>query len=97
MVVLSSCESGVGEELKGEGFNSISRAFSYAGVKNIVHTLWKVDDKHTQKIMTSFYRNLKEGKQKSDALHLAKLDFIQTEQMIGAHPYYWSSFKLFGN
>ncbi len=97
LLVLSSCESGAGEELKGEGFNSLSRAFSYAGVKNIVHTLWKVNDTHTQKIMTTFYKHLKEAEAKADALHLAKVNFLNTETSVNVHPFYWSTFKLFSN
>lgn len=97
LIVLSSCESGAGEELKGEGYNSISRAFAYTGVKNIVNSLWKVNDQHTQKLMVAFYNNLKLGLNKAEALQKAKIEFIQSEKLIGAHPFYWASFKLFSN
>lgn len=97
LIVLSSCESGAGEELKGEGYNSISRAFAYTGVKNIVNSLWKINDQHSQKIMVAFYKNLKLGLNKAEALQRAKIEFIQSEKLIGAHPFYWASFKLFSN
>lgn len=98
MVVLSACETGIGTFHSGDGVRSLGNGFLYAGVPSVLMTLWKVPDESTSLIMKSFYNFLKEGKSKSDALRLAKLDYLENvmapEQK---HPYYWAGFILSGN
>jgi CHAT domain-containing protein/Tfp pilus assembly protein PilF len=96
MVVLSACETGLGNIVRGEGLLGLSRAFLYAGAENLMVSLWKVQDRATADLMVDFYRlyyaNPEQGY--SAALREAKLDMIATERY--AHPYYWSPFVLLG-
>ena len=97
IVVLSTCETGIGELQQGEGIISLSRAFAYAGSKSIVTTLWTVDDRITKDLMLLFYQNLKEGKTKDDALWLAKRAFISANKGESALPFYWSGIIAIGD
>lgn len=96
MVVLSACNTGVGEYLSGEGLMSISRALNYAGVKSTVHSLWQVPDKETSELMSYFYEFLNEGISKDLALVKAKRLFIN-KNPLKSHPYYWSGFIINGD
>ncbi|WP_298515063.1 CHAT domain-containing protein [uncultured Kordia sp.] len=95
MVVLSACETGIGELKKGEGVISLARAFTYAGARSTITSLWNVNDAQTTKLMTLFYNNLKEGMTKDEALHKAKLHYIESEDL--AAPYFWAAFIPAGN
>ncbi|NUO00291.1 MAG: tetratricopeptide repeat protein, partial [Saprospiraceae bacterium] len=64
LVTLSACETGLGELQRGEGVVSLARAFSYAGAKSIVTSLWSVSDKKTQELMLNFYSFLSKGRSK---------------------------------
>jgi CHAT domain-containing protein/tetratricopeptide (TPR) repeat protein len=98
MVVLSACDTGNGFYENGEGVISLSRAFNYAGIPSTVMSLWKVDDDATAKIMTYFYKHLKDGETKDEALKKAKLAYLEnTEDELLRHPYYWSGFVITGN
>ncbi|MBN1560357.1 tetratricopeptide repeat protein [candidate division KSB1 bacterium] len=94
LVVLSSCESGIGKMVKGEGMMALTRGFLYAGAKNIVSSLWKVDDKDTKDLMIEFYRHVISGKEYSEALRETKLAMLKNEET--AFPSIWSSFVLVG-
>lgn len=98
LLVLSACETGIGKMLKGEGIMSLARGFTYAGVKNLVVSLWKVNDKATSELMANFYKNLKSNS-KVTAVQLAKLDYLKDPNIssIKKSPYYWSSFVFVGN
>jgi len=95
MVVLSACETGVGKEVAGEGSMSLARAFSYAGVPNIVSSLWKVDDLATKQIMVKFYEKLAEGMGKADALAEAKRWY--RKEYPDEPPSKWAAFILIGD
>ena len=97
MVVLSACETGIGTIYKGEGIQSLARAFSYAGAKSIVTTLWSVNDKQTAFLMNQFYTHLKAGKTKDKALHQAKLDFLAQADAYHAHPFFWGAYIPLGD
>ncbi len=98
MVVLSACETGIGELKRGEGIISLARGFSFAGATGIVTTLWQIDDKASSDIMVDFYRWLKEGKSKNTALRQAKLDYINKKKGSNyTHPLFWSAFIPIGN
>jgi CHAT domain-containing protein len=93
LAVLSACETGLGQYRNGEGVIGLTRAFFYAGVKSVVVSLWKVDDKSTAELMETFYRERIDREQgKARSLREAKLSLIQG----GLHPYYWSPFILIG-
>ena len=99
LAVLSACETGNGQIQKGEGVMSLSRAFKYAGVPNIVMSFWKADDFYTKYIMTHFYQFLKSGTGKNEALQQAKIAQIASakDNKEAAHPFYWANFVLVGN
>lgn len=92
LLVLSACETGKGELKNGEGVYGLRKSFADAGAKNIVMSLWKVDDKVTQEFMTSFYTNWSAGITIREA-------FNKTQQSIKSlypQPYYWGAFVLVG-
>lgn len=99
LLVLSACETGIGRMQKGEGLMSLSRGFSYSGVKNLVVSLWKVNDKSTGVLMDGFYKNLKKTANFSESLQLAKINYIEDNKisMYKKNPYYWSAFVFIGN
>ncbi|MEM1120659.1 MAG: CHAT domain-containing protein, partial [Bacteroidota bacterium] len=96
LVVLSACETGLGEIKKGEGIVGIGKGFSYAGAKSLVTTLWRVSDNSTANFMPIFYENLKEGLEKDEALWQAKRAFIQ-QYRNAAHPFFWSGYVAYGD
>lgn len=92
LVVLSACETGVGEIEESEGISGLSKAFMKAGAKNIVMSLWSVDDKATSKLMEYFYQNIKNGDDYTIALNKAKRTMIQSQKKSEIYPYLWSGF-----
>lgn len=97
LVVLSACETGLGEAQPGEGIISLAHAFTYAGAASIITTLWSIDDQKTADIMLLFYKNLKKGLPKDAALRQARLDYLATYKSTYAHPFYWAAFVPLGN
>ena len=96
LVVMSACNTGMGELENGEGLMSLSRALTYAGVRSSVYSLWEVPDEETTEIMLSFYKKLKKGFPKEEALALAKQDFLANNPM-KSHPFFWAGFVVNGN
>lgn len=97
-IYLSSCFSGKGILSASEGVMSLSRAFTYAGAKSQVITLWEVSDRASAIIAKNFYQYLKKGSSKDDALRLAKLKYIQeSSTAIGQNPFYWAGSVVIGN
>lgn len=94
LIVLSSCETGIGKLYRGEGMIGLNRGFLYSGVKNTVFSLWQVEDKTTCRLMTEFYRAILDGKSFPAALRLAKLEMLRDP--FTAFPRYWSGFLLVG-
>lgn len=97
LVVLSACETGLGEIKQGEGVMSLARGFFNTGANSVVSSLWNVNDKSGTDIMTNFYKNLASGDSKSLALQKAKIDYINTSKLSQKSPYYWASFILIGD
>ncbi len=91
LVVLSACETAAGELQRGEGIISLARAFAYAGAKSILTTLWVVDDAATKDLTKEFYLQLKQGKTKDEALHLAKLKHLRENDNTRKHPFFWAA------
>ena len=97
LVVLSACETGFGELVKGEGIMSLARSFMYAGSPSVVTSLWNANDYATTQIMIEFHKNLKKGLSKDRALHQAKLTYLDAAPSRLAAPFLWSNFILIGN
>ncbi len=97
MVVLSACETGVGALAKGEGVLSMARGFIYAGAKSVISTLWPANDQSSAAIMNVFYKELKKGNAKDEALRNAKLAYLEKADPKFRHPYYWASFIPVGD
>lgn len=98
LAVLSACDTGNGKFEKGDGVMSMSRAFTYAGVSSTLTSLWKVPDRETAIIMKNFYKYLKLGNPKDEALKKAKLDYLNSqEDKILKAPFYWAGFIISGN
>lgn len=93
LVVLSACKSGSGKIAKGEGVLSLPRAFIFAGVPNIIASLWKIHDENTKNLMLDFYKFLLEGNSYSKSLQLAKIEQINKGEL----PIDWSALILIGN
>lgn len=95
LVVLSACDTAYGKLRRGEGLESISRAFLRAGAPALVATLWMVtDSESTVRLMTKFHRKLAEGIDKREALRQAKLELIRQGE---ENPFYWAPFILIGD
>lgn len=97
LAVLSSCNTGKGKMLRGEGVMSLARAFIYAGCPSIVMSLWEVEDKTSVGLMGYFYKYLWKGKTKSDALRLSKTKYLAEADPLMAHPYFWGGFVFIGD
>ncbi len=97
MAVLSACNTGFGPLSEGEGVMSLSRAFSYAGCKSIVMSLWPAQDKSTLDIMTLFYQGLSEGLPKDQAMRAAKLQYLENSEDLFVSPFFWANFVVSGN
>ena len=96
LVALSACETGLGQELGGEGLIGLTRAFQYAGARSVLATLWSVADRSTSELMARFYGYVAKGQPKDEALRAAQLDLIRATGA-SSHPFHWAAFQLFGD
>jgi CHAT domain-containing protein/Tfp pilus assembly protein PilF len=90
LVVLSACDTGVGEVRTGEGVYGLRRAFFLAGTESLVMSLWPVSDYVTRELMTEYYSGLKKGLGRGEALRQAQLTTLKRKGR--QHPFYWASF-----
>ncbi len=108
LVVLSACQTAIGEDRGGDGLISLSRAFQIAGARSVLASLWAVNDQSTAELMIRFYKHLLAGKSKDVALQEAQKEFIAGPIEIldkdgnvvpydFSHPYYWAAFQLIGD
>lgn len=95
LVVLSACQSGMGQNVKGEGMVGLTRGFMYAGAQRVAVSLWSVDDEGTAVLMQKFYQKMLQQKlAPAAALRAAQMEMMQQEKW--KSPYYWAAFTLQG-
>jgi len=95
LVVLSGCQTGLGEEIRGEGLVGLTRGFMYAGASRVMASVWSVDDYSTSQLMKYFYRSLERDKMRpAAALRQAQIDMWKHKD--SRAPYYWAAFQLQG-
>ena len=95
LVVLSGCETALGERTRGDEIIGLSRAFLFAGSPSVIATLWPVDDQASSRLMAAFYRRLRAGATAAEALRAAQRELIASSEH--AAPYYWAAFTLIGD
>jgi CHAT domain-containing protein len=96
LVVLSGCQTALGQEVSGEGLIGLTRGFMHAGAPRVVASLWNVNDQATANLMKLFYeRMLKDGLRPAAALRAAQIAMWKTEP--NAIPYRWGAFILQGD
>lgn len=93
VAALTACQTGMGLRLAGEGVMSMGRAFQLAGARSVIMSLWSVSETSSIELMKSFFRNLRQGKSKSEALSAAKSELRHAGF---EHPFFWSAFVLVG-
>jgi len=101
LVVLSACESGLGEVKASEGVFGLHRAFIHAGAHSLIVTLYEVPDTETGKVMKRFYENLAAKQSKSDSLAVAQRSYLRERRgengQNPAHPLFWAAFVLYSD
>jgi CHAT domain-containing protein len=95
LVVLSACDTALGEELQGEGVLGLTRGFQFAGARAVLSTQWTVDDASTPLFMKRFYGGVRAGLDTAESLRRAQLATLHRRAT--SHPFYWASFQLDGD
>ncbi len=90
LVVLSACDTGVGDVKNGEGVYGLRRSFRIAGAETLVMSLWPVSDLVTRELMIGYYTNLKQGIGRGESLRRVQLEMLKKTGR--RHPFYWASF-----
>ncbi|KAF0249275.1 MAG: hypothetical protein FD167_1325 [bacterium] len=90
VVVLSACDTGVGEVKTGDGIYGLRRALVLAGSETQLMSLWPISDNGTKELMLDYYSRLQKGEGRSDALRQTQLSLLKSKTR--QHPYYWASF-----
>jgi CHAT domain-containing protein len=91
LVVLSACDTGVGDLKNGEGVQGLRRALVLAGSESQVMSLWPVTDTAAKDLMIPYYRALQRGEGRSEALRQVQLRILR-EGRENRHPFYWAAF-----
>jgi CHAT domain-containing protein len=95
LVVLSACQTALGEEIRGEGLVGLTRAFMYAGAARVIASLWSIDDEATAELMSRLYQGmLGRGLRPAAALREAQISLSRERRW--RSPYYWGAFILLG-
>jgi CHAT domain-containing protein len=92
LIILSACETGLGDVKAGEGVYGLQRAFLVAGADALIMSLWKVDDAATQQLMANFYAQWLKLGNKQKAFKQAQLQLMAKYK----EPYYWGAFVMMG-
>ena len=106
LVSLAACDTAMGQLSRGEGLVGLGRSFLLAGARNVLVSLWRIDDAATSRVMDRFYGDLADGRPMDSALGRAQKDLRRQvsrrtlvrdgEEISYAHPYFWASFVLLG-
>lgn len=96
LVVLSACQTGLGDLKHAEGTVGLQRAFLSKGARSVLVTLWSVDDKATAQLMKNFYTHWISGRSKAMALRLAQAEVRGPPGSKFHEPKYWAAFQLVG-
>lgn len=94
LVVLSACQTSIGQQNRGDEIVGLNRAFLYAGTPTVLSSLWNVDDAATAMLMEQFYQHLRNGSDPATALQQAQQAIRQNPDYV--HPYFWSAFSITG-
>ena len=99
LVTLSACQSNIGPLARGEGVLGLGRAFTAAGARGVVASLWSLNDRATAGVITTFYEELSGGTPKPDALHRAQLAYLDRTDIPAylKSPYYWAGLTYYGD
>lgn len=98
LAVLSACHTGFGKLHKGEGVYSLARAFAIAGVPSTVMSIWRLHENTAPVLMAAFFKYLKAGKTKDEALQLSKKEFLKNDAHYeSTHPFYWAGVTVNGD
>ncbi len=93
LVILSACQTGLGEIKNGEGVYGLQRSFQMAGASSVITSLWEVSDEGTQDLMSAFYKYWLKSGNKHDAFRKARAEIKEKYK----YPFYWGAFVLVGN
>jgi tetratricopeptide (TPR) repeat protein len=93
LVALTACQTGLGKQISGEGIMGMGRAFQYAGARSVLMSLWTVAETSSVQLVENFFRHMKEGKNKLEALKLAREEIRKNGY---DHPFFWAPFILVG-
>lgn len=97
LVVLSACETNLGEIAAGEGIMSLARGFAYAGARSLIAAQWEINESSTAQILAQFYQGLSGDMNSLEALHQAKLGFLDAAPAAAFQsPYYWAGLTFYG-
>lgn len=100
MITLSACNTGFGKYQKGEGLQSLARAFNFAKIPSVTATLWSIPDASSAKIMKLYYTYLQKGHTKNSALQKAQIEYFQNDEISSPAsrlPFYWAAWTHIGD
>jgi CHAT domain-containing protein len=95
LVTLSACDTGLGEVKNRDGVYGLRRAFVLSGTETLLMSVWPVSDYVTRELMTSYYKGLKQGLGRGEALRQVQLSMLKRKGR--EHPFYWPSFIQSGD